>query len=174
MHNPPKQRRCNRHCCRDDQRGSLRAHIMRDQWGHRRCRRRCSAIDLVWNPLGSISKWMKTSWLARVGPQDGKPSSSPYAELPTMQSPIYLHGVPNPVHQQLWPWLVSGAASYQLLGIVSWQPIDNKGAMGGTFRRWCQSMDTEKSLSGMRALGHQNQPPDGTKPLRRRYVTRFP
>ena len=23
-------------------------------------------------------------------------------------------------------------------------------------------------------LGHQNQPPDGTRPLRRRYVTRLP
>ena len=32
-----------------------------------------------------------------------------------------------------------------------------------------------KSLSGTRApLGHQNQPPDGTRPLRRRYVTRLP
>jgi hypothetical protein len=32
-----------------------------------------------------------------------------------------------------------------------------------------------KSLSGTRApLGHQNQPPDGTTPLRRRYVTRLP
>jgi hypothetical protein len=32
-----------------------------------------------------------------------------------------------------------------------------------------------KSLSETRALlGHQNQPPDGTRPLRRRYVTRLP
>ena len=32
-----------------------------------------------------------------------------------------------------------------------------------------------KSLSGTRApLGHQNQPPDGSRPLRRRYVTRLP
>ena len=29
--------------------------------------------------------------------------------------------------------------------------------------------------SGTRApLGHQNQPPDGTRPLMRRYVTRLP
>ncbi len=32
-----------------------------------------------------------------------------------------------------------------------------------------------KSLSGTRApLGHQNQPPDGMRPLRCRYVTRLP
>ena len=32
-----------------------------------------------------------------------------------------------------------------------------------------------KSLSGTRAqLGHQNQPPDGSRPLMRRYVTRLP
>ena len=32
-----------------------------------------------------------------------------------------------------------------------------------------------KSLGGTRApLGHQNQPPEGTRPLMRRYVTRLP
>ena len=32
-----------------------------------------------------------------------------------------------------------------------------------------------KSRSGTRApLCHQNQPPDGSRPLRRRYVTRLP
>ena len=32
-----------------------------------------------------------------------------------------------------------------------------------------------KSLSGKRAqLAHQNQPPDGSRPLMRRYVTRLP
>ena len=39
----------------------------------------------------------------------------------------------------------------------------------------CLGPADAKSLSGTRApLGHQNQPPEGMRPLRCRYVTRLP